>query len=224
MMTVSPLLVAIATYRQRMSITWPITVSTRIQSPMRQVLSSWIWMPPQRLPSVSCSENASTPVTTADVVTMPARFTPTAVIRQMAKTMRTSAISTSAEYLRYRDRPERGANRERDGDARDADRRERPAPIRAGSPPSVASDGPGPKRSSSASPTRPASMTSTICTVPLRRSRRSQIVRSASTRAAAANRAASAVRLEIGMVIGVVRCAQCERKSESAGDAGPIGL
>jgi hypothetical protein len=50
---------------------------------MRHVFSTCSEIPPQRLPSVDCAENASAPVMTADVVMRPARFTPMALSRKM---------------------------------------------------------------------------------------------------------------------------------------------
>ncbi len=79
-----------------MPTTWPETPSIRIQSPIRHVLSSCSATPPHRLPSVSCSENPIAAVITADVATMPVRFTPTTFIRTMANTTSTAANSTSA--------------------------------------------------------------------------------------------------------------------------------
>ena len=81
---VSLLFVAIAIDRQRMLTTWPVSLPIFTQSPRRTVFSSCSEIPAQRLPSISCAENASAPVITADVVTTPARLTPIAVRRNSA--------------------------------------------------------------------------------------------------------------------------------------------
>ena len=81
---VSLLLVAIAIERQRMLTTWPMSLSTLTQSPRRSVFSSCSEMPAHRLPRIACAEKASAPVSTAEVVTIPARLTPTADNRTSA--------------------------------------------------------------------------------------------------------------------------------------------
>ena len=49
----------------------------RTQSPMRQVFSSCRAMPPHRLPRVACAEKASAPLSTVEIVMIPASWTQT---------------------------------------------------------------------------------------------------------------------------------------------------
>ena len=59
------------------------------------------------------------------MVTIPARFTPTAVIRQNAKTTSTSPITTSARICGTATSAERRAEGERHGDTRGTDGKDR---------------------------------------------------------------------------------------------------
>ncbi len=74
--TVSQLRVSTSVARQLISTTRPDSSPDLIQSPTSTELSSCSDRPARILPSVSCIENASTPVITAEVVTMWLRSRP----------------------------------------------------------------------------------------------------------------------------------------------------
>ena len=84
MMTSSFECVRMAVVRHRIASTRPSEPSKRIQSPMRTVRSACSDNPAHSAPSTSCAEKAMAPVMTADVVTMPARLTPTTSSRTSA--------------------------------------------------------------------------------------------------------------------------------------------
>jgi hypothetical protein len=74
--TRSSLRVTIAVERQRISLTWPVTSPTVIQSPIDMVCSSCSAMPPITSPSVCCSAKPITPVSTVEVITIDPMFAP----------------------------------------------------------------------------------------------------------------------------------------------------
>ena len=74
--TVSQLRVSMATWRQVISLIFPAVWSIFTQSPTEKLSSIWRTNPPRILERLSCREKTITPLTTAEVATMPERVTP----------------------------------------------------------------------------------------------------------------------------------------------------
>ena len=68
--------VSMATWRQVISLIFPAVWSIFTQSPTEKLSSIWRTNPPRILERLSCREKTITPLTTAEVATMPERVTP----------------------------------------------------------------------------------------------------------------------------------------------------